>query len=162
MSSGQRVVSISAERRRFPRVAITVPVQLKRSRCSTVTGLLHNLSPGGMQVRLSAQAAAALLPKRSELKPNVSFSIHASFLIPLKKTRVAIAVKSTVVHVSVVDAAPAAARIAIGFRFERFKNLETLRRFVMFLEEQMVPMEDYELYLYGRRRLARPPPVTVD
>ncbi len=140
----------NAERRQLPRVAITVPVILKRSKGTTLKGLMHNVSPGGMQVRLSTEAAAALLPnKKGEIRANSGCSVHARFLLPLRKERVAIMVKCVVAHVSPVANAPAEARVAIGFRFKRFRDAKSQRRFVLFLEEQMVPPEDYDLYLHG-------------
>lgn len=163
MSSEHQAAFADAESRRLPRVAITVPVMLKRSEGTTVTGLMHNVSPGGMQVRLSTEAAAALLPKKSEIKTNSVCSVHARFLLPLRNERVAITVKCVLAHVSPVDGAPTGARIAIGFRFKRFRDTKSLRRFVQFIEEQMVPLEDYELYLYGPvspRKKPRPTPKT--
>ncbi len=149
MSSEHQMAFPNAERRQLPRVAITVPVILKRSKGTTVKGLMHNVSPGGMQVRLSTEAAAALLPKKSEMKTKTVCSVHARFLLPLRNERVAITVKCVVAHVSPVANAPTEARVAIGFRFKRFRNAKNQRLFVLFLEEQMVPPEDYELYLHG-------------
>lgn len=149
MSNEYPAAFADAERRRLPRITITVPVMLKRSDKAAVTALMHNVSPGGMQVRLSTKAAAALLPKENEIETNSVFSVHARFLLPLRKERVAITVSCEVVHVSPVDGAPTGARVAIGLRFKRFRNAMSLRRFVLFIEEQMVPPEYYELYLHG-------------
>ena len=140
---------IDAERRRFPRVAISVPVLLTGARGQTVNALMHSVSPGGMQVRLGAEAAAALLPKRDEIENRRVVFVLARFLVPLREERIAVSVKCAVAHVSPIAGALAAARIAIGFRFKRFKDTKNLRRFVLFLEEQLVPIEDYELYLHG-------------
>ncbi|MDH3317143.1 MAG: PilZ domain-containing protein [Gammaproteobacteria bacterium] len=164
MSSEYQTAFANAERRQLPRVAITVPVILKRSKGTTVTGLMHNVSPGGMQVRLSTEGAAALLPKKSEIKTNAGCSVHARFLLPLRNEHVAITVKCVVAHVSPVANAPAGARVAIGFRFKRFRDATCLRRFVLFLEEQMVPPEDYELYLHGPaspRKKPKSKPITT-
>lgn len=125
---------------------------------------MHNLSPGGMQVRLSSEAANALLPAKDPTGQKRLCSVQVRFVLPLRKERVPITVKTDVVHVSIVTAAPAAARVAVGFRLKRFKDSNSLRRFVMYLEEQMVPLEDYELYLNGpaaaraRIRKTRPTP----
>lgn len=152
MSIGKRAPLVDADRRQLPRVTISVPVILTGSRGQTVTGLMHNVSPGGMQVRLSAGSAAALLPKREEIGSSRAGYVRARFLVPLRRECVPISVKCLVAHVSPVDGAPAAARIAIGFSFKRFIDAKNLRRFVLFIEEQLVPMEDYELYLYGREQ----------
>ncbi len=149
MGTKKRARIINAERRQFPRVAISVPLVLTGAKGQTVNALMHNVSPGGMQVRLGTEAAAALLPKRDEIGNSGVVSVLARFLVPLREERVAISVKCVVAHVSPVDGALAAARIAIGFRFKRFKNKKNLRRFVLFLEEQLVPIEDYEIYLHG-------------
>ena len=149
MNAVKRPKAAGAERRRFPRVSGTVPVVLESSKGKTVTGLMHNLSPGGMQVRLSSEAADALLAGKGRTGQGQKFSVQARFVLPLRKTRVPITVKTDVVHVFIVDSAPAAARVAVGFRLKRFKDSNSLRRFVMYLEEQMVPLEDYELYLNG-------------
>lgn len=146
----KRASLADAERRQFPRVAISMPVKLTRSKGQAITGLMQNVSPGGMQVRLSARSAAALLPKNKKPGDSGPGPVHAQFLVPLRQERVAIAVSCLVAHVSPVKGAPAEAQIAIGFRFKRFKDARTLRRFVLFIEEQLVPMEDYELYLHGR------------
>jgi hypothetical protein len=149
MGTKKRARFINAERRQFPRVVISVPVVLTGARGQTVHALMHNVSPGGMQVRLGADASAALLPKRDEIGNSRVVFVLARFLLPLREERVAISVKCAVAHVSPVDGTLAAARIAIGFRFKRFKDTKNLRRFVLFLEEQLVPIEDYELYLHG-------------
>ena len=149
MSTEKRASPAIAERRQFPRVAVTIPVMLTHSDTQAVTGLMHNVSPGGMQVRLSAPSAARLMPKKKEIKRGVHGYFRAQFLVPLRGERFAISVHCAAAHVSPVDGALTAARIAIGFRFKRFKDAKTLRRFVLFIEEQLVPMEDYELYLHG-------------
>ncbi len=150
MSIEKRAPFVDVDRRQLPRITITVPVMLTGSTGRTVSGLMHNVSPGGMQVRLSAESAAALLPKREEIGNSKACYVRARFLVPLRKERVPISVKCLVAHVSAVDGAPEAARIAIGFSFKRFIDTKNLRRFVLFIEEQLVPMEEYELYLYGR------------
>lgn len=147
MSNEKQTLAADAERRRFPRVAITVPVMLTRSDQRAVTGLMHNVSPGGMQVHLGAESAATLLPENGEIGTGEDFSIHARFLVPLRQERVAISVECAVAHVS-----PAEARVAVGFRFKRFEDTKSLRRFVLFIEERLVPVEDYELYLHGPGR----------
>jgi hypothetical protein len=149
MSVGKRVSPPISERRQFPRVAITIPVMLSRSVTPWVTGLMHNVSPGGMHVRLSPGAAAKLMPKGEKIKLGGEGCFRAQFLVPLRGERFAISVNCVAAHVSLVDGAMMAARVAIGFRFKRFKDAKTLRRFVLFIEEQLVPMEDYELYLHG-------------
>lgn len=138
-----------AERRRFPRVAVAIPVKLARSKTQTVSGLIQNISPGGMLVRFSLKSAARLLPEAAK-KSGRGHSYRAQFLVPLRQQHVHISVDCVVAHVSSRDRAPSAARVAIGFRFRCFKDTKTLRRFVLFIEEQLVPLEDYELYLHGR------------
>ncbi|HSS63740.1 MAG TPA: PilZ domain-containing protein [Gammaproteobacteria bacterium] len=150
MSIVNRAPRSETERRQFPRVAITLPVRLRSSAGQTAAGLMHNVSPGGMQVRLSAESAARLLAAREEIESGGACHFRAQFLVPLRGERVAISVHCIAAHVSRIPGAPAAARTAIGFRFKRFKDIGTLRRFVLFIEEQLVPMEDYELYLHGR------------
>ncbi len=157
MSIDKRAAFAGADRRQFPRVAITMPVMLSRLKGQTISGLIQNISPGGMLVRLSAQSAAALLPQRQEKgKPGIG-PIHAQFLVPLRQQRIPISVSCIIAHVSPVHGAPEAARIAIGYRFKRFKDQKTLRRFVSFIEEQLVPMEDYQLYLHGPASSRRKP-----
>ena len=149
MSIEKQAPFASADRRQFPRIAITIPVMLSRQKGQTINGLIQNISPGGMLVRMSAQSAATLLPQRQEKgKPGVA-PIDAQFLVPLRQRQVPISVSCLIAHVSPVHGAPEAARIAIGYRFKRFKDQNTLRRFVSFIEEQLVPMEDYQLYLHG-------------
>lgn len=149
MSIEKRASRVSAERRRFPRVAITVPVKLMCSPTPPVTGLTHDLSPGGMQVRLSAKAAARLMPKGEKIQRGGEAHVRAQFLVPLRGKRHTISVHCVAAHVSPLSGASAVAQVAIGFRFKRFKDAKTLRRFVMFIEEQLVPLEDYELYIHG-------------
>lgn len=139
----------TADRRQFPRVAITIPVKLMRSATPPVTGLTHDLSPGGMQVRLSAKAAARLMPKGKEIQRGGEAHIRAQFLVPLRGKRYTISVHCVAAHVSPLNGASAVAQVAIGFHFKRFKDAETQRRFVLFVEEQLVPVEEYDLYLRG-------------
>ncbi len=157
MSIEKRTAFASADRRLFPRVAITMPVMLSGQKGQTINGLIQNISPGGMLVRLSAQSAAVLLPQKNEKdRPDIG-PIEAQFLVPLRQQRISISVSCLVAHVTEVDGAPEAARIAIGYRFKRFKDQRTLRRFVSFIEEQLVPMEDYQLYLHGPASSRRKP-----
>lgn len=149
MSIEKRAPFVATDQRQLPRVTITVPVMLTSSSGQTATGLMHNVSPGGMQVRLSAESAAALLSTRQAMGKSKPCYVRARFLVPLREQRVPISVKCLVAHVSPVLGAPAAARIAIGFSFKRFIDTKNLRRFVLFIEEQLVPMEEYDLYLYG-------------
>ncbi len=157
MSIEKRAAFASADRRQFPRVAITMPIILSGQKGQAINGLIQNISPGGMLVRLSAQSAAALLPQKKE-KGNPGIGpIDARFLVPLKQQRVPVSVSCLIAHVSPVDGAPEAARIAVGFRFKHFRDQRTLRRFVSFIEEQLVPMEDYQLYLHGPALAGRKP-----
>ena len=157
MSIEKRAAFASADRRQLPRVAITMPVVLSRQKGQTINGLIQNISPGGMLVRMSAQSAAALLPQKKEKDGSGTGPIDAQFLVPLRQQHVPISVSCLIAHVSPVDRAPEAARIAIGYRFQRFKDERTLRRFVSFIEEQLVPMEDYQLYLHGATLSGRKP-----
>ncbi len=157
MSIEKRAAFASADRRQFPRVAITMPVMLSGQEEQTIKGLIQNISPGGMLVRLSAQSAAALLPQRKVKGNPGTGPIEAQFLVLLRQQRVPISVSCLIAHVTEVDGAPEAARIAIGCRFKRFKDQKTLRRFVSFIEEQLVPMEDYQLYLHGPALSGRKP-----
>jgi c-di-GMP-binding flagellar brake protein YcgR len=138
------------ERRQFPRVAITIPVKLSRGAAPPVTGLTHDVSPGGMQVRLSAKAAAMLMPKGEKTQRDGKSRLQAQFLVPLRGKRYAISVQCVAAHVSALEGASAVAQVAIGFRFKHFKDAKTQQRFVRFIEEQLVPVEDYDLYLRGR------------
>lgn len=157
MSIEKRASFVNADRRQLPRVAITMPVALTRAKGQKITGLMQNISPGGMLVRLSDRSAATLLPRKDAVGSDGIVPIHAQFLVPLREARVPISVSCLVAHVSPVDGAPTAARIAVGFRFKQFRDNKTLRRFVAFIEEQLVPMEDYQLYLHGPS-LRRPKP----
>lgn len=137
-----------SDRRQYPRIEITVPVILKRGSAPAVTALMHNISPGGMQVRVSADASASLEVDAPEDRKSAA-PLRASFLLPLRGKRKSVAVDCEVRHVSRVRGAPAGAEMAVGLRFHDFTDTKYLRRFVRFIEEQMVPPEDIQVYLHG-------------
>ena len=119
---------------------------------------MFNVSPGGMQVRCDRDTASRLCPENSLSKKGVSLPVDGHLLLPTHLGRVPVRVKCLIVHTALVTGAPAETEVAIGVKFQEFRDRQSLRQFMTFIEEQLVPAEDFEVYVGGQKARASEAP----
>lgn len=143
------------DRRQFPRIATVLPVVIKTRWGKTINAHMFNISPGGLQIRCGKRTAEKIRKEAIESSSKKSMSVVTHFLLPLHSGRELVIAKCRVKHVSIVKGAAPEAEVALGLEFSRFKSVKYLKRFVRYIEEQLVPLEDYALYCEGAQRSAR-------
>lgn len=142
------------DRRQLPRIDIELPATLELDNGDCVGVRVFNISPEGMQVRCSRPLAASLCPAKRWTADGAP-SLRARFRLPLRGTTVPLEVRCRIRHLNLLPKAPPDAEVAIGLEFRRFQSDGHLRRFVAFIEQQLVPAEDYDVYLRGRGSRAK-------
>ncbi len=148
----------SRRRRQYPRIAISLPVTLRQGDNPGVGVEMFNISPGGMQVRCHRDTATRLCPADSFSQMDLALPVDAHLFLPIHFGRVPVRVKCLIVHVSLVTGAPPETEVAIGVKFQVFRDRQSFRHFIRFIEEQLVPLEDFEVYVGGPKARASKAP----
>ncbi len=154
MNNKRGGASSGGRQRQYPRIAISLPVVLRQGETTAVAVQMVNISPGGMQVRCNRETASRLCPADSFSQKDVSLPVAGHLLLPTHLGRVPVRVRCLIVHVSLVTGAAAETEVAIGVKFRVFRDRRSLRHFVRFIEEQLVPLEDFEVYVGGPKARA--------
>jgi hypothetical protein len=144
--------------RQYPRIAISLPVVLRQGDNPGVAVEMFNISPGGMQVRCHRETATRLCAANSFSEKGAPLPGDAHLFLPIHSGRVPVRVKCLIAHISLVPGACPEEEVAIGVKFQVFRDRQSLRHFMAFIEEQLVPLEDFEVYVGGPKAAASQTP----
>ena len=147
--NSKRTTSPARNRRQFPRIAIVLPVVLQLNNGDSVNVRTFDISPGGMQIRCSRAVAAKLCPTNNFIPRQKAPLFLARLLLPLHSGRVPVEARCCTMHVHLLQGAAPDAEVIIGLEFRGFRSQKYLRRFIWFIEEHLVPIEDFEVFVHG-------------
>ena len=148
---------VTRGRRQFPRIKVLLSVLLKPAAGDPLKASTYNLSPGGAQIRCSRELAARLCPGGRFSPGGKGPTLAARFMVPLHAGPVPVEVMCRLVHLNPLSRPKPGAEVALGLKFLRFAGQGHLRHFMRFVEEQLVPAEDFEVYVRGRSDGPAPP-----
>lgn len=142
--------SSASDRRQLPRIDIILPAALRLKDGGTANVRVFNISREGLQIRCTRAVAARLCPSKRLTDRREMPLMQLRFLVPLLGGRTPVEVRCRMRHLNLLPEAPPETEVAIGLEFRRFPSEKYLQRFIAFIEEQLVPVEDYEVYLRGQ------------
>ncbi len=130
-TESRKAIEKYEEKRKYPRIIVDCPATLFFSEDQETEVLIHDICPGGIQVRCDKKTAHIL---KSE-KDKATYDFGMTFILPLEGERIKITVRCRLVYMIKIDEAI----FATGMQFTSMDNAnrKTLKRFI---ESSMEPL----------------------
>lgn len=128
------------DKRNYPRIAVNLPLRMRRAGGPVVSATAHDITPAGLQIRCDRATALVIHPAGRYVAGEPGQQVLVRFALPLRAGAAVVDVECRLVHLSIVPDAPPERSVALGLEFERFlhEGKENLGRYI---EEVMQPLE---------------------
>jgi hypothetical protein len=102
------------EQRRYPRLALDIPVAFRNASGQHCAAKLVNVGPGGIQIRCNTATAQILHPNGGKISPDNSSIVQIAIAIPLSTGAVTLSAGGSLTYLTTVPDDP---RCVMGINF---------------------------------------------
>lgn len=114
-------LSIHDDRRKYPRMKISLPVKVRGHTGKPVKALIYDLSPEGLQIRCDKETANSIHPIDKNIDEGKKPAVVIAFTIPHHKGEREIIIRCKICHFVLLDH-ESKNEVAFGLRFTKFKD----------------------------------------
>ncbi len=125
------------EKRAYPRVKVDCLATIKKDDDNNLNGMLHDISPDGVQLIVDAKTAKVLNPSGRQITQKTQSEVDLKFYLPLGELHKEVNVRVKLFYFSIVDTDV----VAFGGQFQKFYDMGE-RHINRYIEQAVVPVEN--------------------
>ena len=140
MSARKKTINLRElyeEKRGYPRVTVDALVTIRKDDDTKLSGVLHDISPDGVQLIVDGKNAKSLNPSGRQISQQTQFEVRLNFFLPIGELNKEIKVHVKLYYFSIIDSDV----VAFGGKFTNFIDM-TDRHVNKYIENSVIPIEN--------------------